>query len=218
MTTVIDYGMGNLGSIVNMGRKAGGSFTVSADPAVIAQADKLILPGVGSFDHGMTKLRERGLIPVLNQQVLERKVPILGICLGVQLFTRGSEEGVLPGLAWIAGDTVRFKRAVEPSTLKVPHMGWNFIDPAKADPLLRDLPPEPRFYFVHSYHLVCDDATDVLTWTQHGHRFASAVQRGNIWGTQFHPEKSHKFGLALMKNFLQLRTANGGGADQLPVT
>lgn len=204
MTTVIDYGMGNLGSIVNMGRKAGGSFTVSADPAVIAQADKLILPGVGSFDHGMTKLRERGLIPVLNQQVLERKIPILGICLGVQLFTRGSEEGVLPGLGWIAGDTIRFKRAVEPSTLKVPHMGWNFIEPAKADPLLRDLPPEPRFYFVHSYHLVCDDATDVLTWTQYGQRFASAVQRGNIWGTQFHPEKSHKFGLALLKNFLAL--------------
>ena len=204
MTTVIDYGMGNLGSIVNMGRKAGGSFTVSADPAVIAQADKLILPGVGSFDHGMTKLRERGLIPVLNQQVLERKVPILGICLGVQLFTRGSEEGALPGLGWIAGHTIRFKRAVEPSTLKVPHMGWNFIEPAKADPLLRDLPPEPRFYFVHSYHLVCDDATDVLTWTQYGQRFASAVQRGNIWGTQFHPEKSHKFGLALLKNFLAL--------------
>ncbi len=204
MTTVIDYGMGNVGSIVNMGRKAGGSFTVSADPAVIAQADKLILPGVGSFDHGMTKLRERGLIPVLNQQVLERKVPILGICLGVQLFTRGSEEGVLPGLGWIAGDTIRFKRAVEPSTLKVPHMGWNFIEPARADPLLRDLPPEPRFYFVHSYHLVCDDAADVLAWTQYGHRFASAVQRGNIWGTQFHPEKSHKFGLALLKNFLAL--------------
>ena len=204
MTTVIDYGMGNLGSIVNMGRKAGGSFTVSADPAVIAQADKLILPGVGSFDHGMTKLRERGLIPVLNQQVLERMVPILGICLGVQLFTRGSEEGALPGLGWIAGHTIRFKRAVEPSTLKVPHMGWNFIEPAKHDLLLRDLPPEPRFYFVHSYHLVCDDATDVLTWTQYGQRFASAVQRGNIWGTQFHPEKSHKFGLALLKNFLAL--------------
>ena len=204
MTTVIDYGMGNVGSIVNMGRKAGGSFTVSGDPAVIAQADKLILPGVGSIDHGMTKLRERGLIPVLNQRVLERKVPILGICLGVQLFTRRSEEGELPGLGWIAGDTIRFKRAVEPSTLKVPHMGWNFIEPAKPDPLLRDLPPEPRFYFVHSYHLVCDDAADVLTWTQYGHRFASAVQRGNIWGTQFHPEKSHKFGLALLKNFLAL--------------
>ena len=204
MTVVIDYGMGNVGSIVNMGRKAGGSFTVSADPAVIAQADKLILPGVGSFDHGMTKLRERGLIPLLNQQVLERKVPILGICLGVQLFTRGSEEGVLPGLGWIAGETIRFKRAVEPSTLKVPHMGWNFIEPARADALLRDLPPAPRFYFVHSYHLVCDDAADVLTWTQYGHRFASGVQRGNIRGTQFHPEKSHKFGLALLKNFLAL--------------
>lgn len=204
MIIVIDYGMGNLGSIVNMGRKAGGSFTVSGDPAVIAQADKLILPGVGAFDNGMARLRERGLIPVLNHLVLERKVPILGICLGVQLFTRRSEEGVLPGLGWIAGDTIRFQFAAGPAQLKVPHMGWNHIEPARPDPLLRDLPPEPRFYFVHSYHLVCDEPADVLAWTQYGRRFASAVQRGNIWGTQFHPEKSHKFGLALLKNFIAL--------------
>jgi len=204
MITVIDYGMGNLGSIVNMGKKAGGQFQVSGDLTVIARAEKLILPGVGAFDQGMTNLRERGLIPVLNECVLERRVPILGICLGVQLFTRRSEEGQLPGLGWIAGDTIRFKWAAGAPVLKVPHMGWNSIEPAKPDPVLASLPPEPRYYFVHSYHLRCDDAADVLTWTTYGHRFASAVQHANVRGTQFHPEKSHKFGLALLKNFVAL--------------
>jgi glutamine amidotransferase len=204
MITVIDYGMGNLGSIVNMGKKAGGQFQISGDPAVIAQAGKLILPGVGAFDQGMTNLRERGLIRVLNECVLERRVPILGICLGVQLFTRRSEEGQLPGLGWIAGDTIRFQWPGATPQLKVPHMGWNSVEPAKPDPVLADLPPEPRFYFVHSYHLRCDDPADVLTWTTYGHRFASAVQHGNVRGTQFHPEKSHKFGLALLRNFIAL--------------
>ena len=201
MIAIIDYGMGNLASIANMGRKAGGEFAISSDLAVISQASKLILPGVGSFDSAMTKLRERGFITLLNEMVLERNVPILGICLGVQLFARRSEEGRLPGLGWIAMDTVRFKFGPQNVRLTIPHMGWNFIEPAKEDVLLRDLPTEPRFYFVHSYHLVCDEPGDVLTWTTYGHRFASAVQRGNIWGTQFHPEKSHKFGLALLKNF-----------------
>lgn len=203
MITIIDYGMGNVGSIRNMGKKLGYDIAISGDPAVIAQAEKLILPGVGSFDKGITNLC--GLIPVLNERVLERKVPILGVCLGVQLFTRGSEEGRLPGLGWIAADTKRFRFGPENADLKVPHMGWNFIEPAKPATLLEALPPEPRFYFVHSYHLVCDHAADVLTWTTYGHRFASAVQRENIWGTQYHPEKSHKFGMALLKNFLALR-------------
>lgn len=204
MVVVIDYGMGNVGSIVNMGRRGGSRITISADPAVIEKADKLILPGVGAFDNGMANLHDRGLVPVLNRQVLERNVPILGICLGVQLFTRGSEEGRRPGLGWIAADTRRFVFENGQPQLKVPHMGWNFIEPAKPAGLLEALPPQPRFYFVHSYHLVCDDASDVLTWTTYGRRFASALHRGNIWGTQFHPEKSHKFGLALLKSFLAL--------------
>ncbi len=205
MTTIIDYGMGNLDSIRNMGKKVGYEVAVSGDPAVITKAEKLILPGVGAFDKGMANLRERGLIPVLNERVLERKIPILGVCLGVQLFTRGSEEGKLAGLGWIAGDTKRFRFGPENPRLKVPHMGWNFIEQAKPAALLEGLPPESRFYFVHSYHLVCDDPNDVLTWTTYGLRFASAVQRDNIWGTQYHPEKSHKFGMAVLKNFLALR-------------
>lgn len=204
MVTIVDYGMGNIGSVLNMGRKAGGQMNVSGDPREILRAEKLILPGVGAFDRAMQNLHERRLIDALNHAVLERKVPILGACLGVQLFTRRSEEGSLPGLGWIAADTIRFRCDKDASRLKVPHMGWNEAAPAKEDPLLRRLPPSPRFYFVHSYHLACDDPADVLLWTTHGVRFPSAVSRGNIWGTQFHPEKSHKFGLALMQEFIAL--------------
>ncbi|MFN0076451.1 MAG: imidazole glycerol phosphate synthase subunit HisH [Prosthecobacter sp.] len=206
MIVIVDYGTGNLGSIQNMGRKAGGEMLISGDPDVIARAEKLILPGVGAFDVGMTNLRERGLEAPLNEAVLKRGVPILGICLGIQLFTRRSEEGKMAGLGWIAADTIRFRFDTEAkqSALKVPHMGWDNIEPTREDRLLKNLPPEPRFYFVHSYHLACDDASEVLTWTEYGHRFASSVQRGNIWGTQFHPEKSHKFGFALLQNFVNL--------------
>lgn len=204
MIVIVDYGMGNVASVLNMGRRAGGQLQISGNPEQVAAADKLILPGVGAFDQGMVNLHERGLAAALNHAVLERKVPILGICLGVQLFTRRSEEGVQPGLGWIAADTLRFRFGQSQVNLKVPHMGWNRITPAKPDPLLEALPPEPRCYFVHSYYLVCDDPADVLTWSEHGHRFASGIRRGNLWGTQFHPEKSHKFGLALMRNFIAL--------------
>jgi len=156
---------------------------------VISLATKLILPGVGSFDSAMTKLRKRGFIPLLNEMVLERKVPILGICQGVQLFTRTSQEGRLPGLGWIEAGTVRFEFGPENARLTIPHMGCNFIEPAKPAVLLNGLPPKPRFYFVHSDHLVCDEPNDVLTWTTHGYRFASAIQRGNVRGMQFHPHR-----------------------------
>jgi glutamine amidotransferase len=166
---IVDYGMGNVGPILNMGRKAGGELMLSADPDVVADASKLILPGVGAFDTGMNNLRaRRGLYEALNDAVLKRGVPILGICLGLHLFTRGSEEGRAPGLGWIAADAIRFRFANGDAHLKVPHMGWNFVEPAKNDPLLADLPLEPRFYFVHSYHLTCEDVTDVLAWTEYG--------------------------------------------------
>jgi len=174
VTVVVDYGVGNLASVVNMGRKAGGDFVVSSDPAVIAGADKLVLPGVGAFGRGMSNLISRGLVEPLNQAILERRVPILGLCLGMQLFSRGSEEGGGPGLGWLPADCVRFQCDRDGSGLKVPHMGWNQVEPPAADPLLTQLPPKPKFYFVHSYHVVCDDPADVVLWATHGVRFAAA--------------------------------------------
>lgn len=205
MTVVVDYGVGNLASVVNMGRKAGAEFVVSSDPAVIAGADKLVLPGVGAFGRGMSNLTSRGLVGALNQAVRERRIPVLGLCLGMQLFTRGSEESDGPGLGWLAADCRRFRCDTDGSGLKVPHMGWNQVEQAKPDWVLTHLPPGAKFYFVHSFHVVCDDPADVLLWTRHGVPFAAAIRRGNLWGMQFHPEKSHKFGLALMRGFVELK-------------
>lgn len=204
MVTIVDYGVGNLASIANMARKAGTDCVISSDPASIATADKLILPGVGAFDRGMANLEERGLIPALNERALSARVPTIGLCLGMQLMSRGSEEGSRPGLGWIAADSVRFTFPATEKALKVPHMGWNYIEPAAPVALMQNLPPEPRFYFANSYHLSCDDEADVMCWTTYGERFASGIHRGNLWGTQFHPEKSHSFGLAVLRNFLAL--------------
>lgn len=199
MITIVDYNMGNLGSILNMLKKIGQQAQVSADPALISQADKLLLPGVGAFDAGMNNLERSGLIPLLNRRVLEDRVPTLGICLGMQLMTRRSEEGERAGLGWIDAEALRFRPA--DAAIKVPHMGWNRVTPARPSPLTDELPHEPRFYFVHSFYVRCRDAADVLLTTPFGGHFASAFQRGNVWGVQFHPEKSHKFGMALLRNF-----------------
>jgi len=203
-TIVVDYGMGNIGSILNMGRAAGGRVVSSDSAEEISLASKLILPGVGAFDKAIANLRERGLIDAINHAVLERRVPVLGICLGMQLFTRGSEEGDLPGLGWIAASTIRFRVDALDRNTRIPHMGWNTLDPVQSGQLLEKLAPEPRFYFVHSFHVRCDDDKDVLAWTVHGYPFASAIHHDNIWGVQFHPEKSSKFGLTLIRNFLAL--------------
>jgi glutamine amidotransferase len=199
---VIDYGMGNIGSILNVGRAAGGRLVLSDSADEISRASKLILPGVGAFDQAIANLAARGLMDAIKYSVLTRRVPILGICLGMQLFTRASEEGTLPGFGWISADTIRFKLDKEDTTRRVPHMGWNTCEPVQHSGLLDTLPPDFRFYFVHSFHVRCDDAADVLAWTVHGYRFASAIRHDNIWGVQFHPEKSGKFGLALVRNFL----------------
>ena len=199
MITIVDYNMGNLGSIQNMLKKIGVDSQVSADPGAVAAADKLILPGVGAFDAGMDNLERSGLIPLLNQRVLEDRVPTLGICMGMQLMTQRSEEGQRNGLGWIDAEALRFRPAQ--ASLKVPHMGWNRVMPVRPSALTDDLPDEPRFYFVHSYYVRCHDPADVLLATPFGESFHSAFQRGNVWGVQFHPEKSHKFGMALLHNF-----------------
>ena len=203
MIGIIDYGMGNLGSIANMLKKVGAHATVSADPKVIERVEKLILPGVGAFDNGMKNLAERELLPVLNARVLSDRIPILGLCLGMQLFSRRSEEGKLPGLGWIPADTVRFASSDMQARLRIPHMGWNTLRIRHAHKLFEDMDSDSRFYFVHSYHLVCSDESTVLAYTNYGYDFASVVGNENILGVQFHPEKSHKFGMKFLQRFAE---------------
>jgi len=203
MIVIVDYGVGNLGSIANMLKKVGAKALTSSDPDVLQQADKLILPGVGAFDHGMSKLNERGLVPLLNHLALEKKVPVLGLCLGMQLLTRKSEEGQLSGLGWVDAETVRFKFEAANAHLKIPHMGWNTVEARRAHPLFTELEAESRFYFAHSFHVVCHDEEAILAGTDYGYSFASIIGKGNIMGVQFHPEKSHKFGMKLLENFAE---------------
>jgi imidazole glycerol-phosphate synthase subunit HisH len=201
MITIIDYKTGNLGSIQNILKRIGEPSVVTSDPAVIANATKLILPGVGAFDTGMKNLTELGLIDILNKKVVNEKVPVLGICLGMQVLSKGSEEGTLPGLGWIDSTTVRF-RFQNTAEYKIPHMGWNFINQHKPSRLFDNMHTDPRFYFVHSYYFSPADPEDILTTTTYEIEFTSSVEKGNILGVQFHPEKSHKFGMKLLKNFV----------------
>jgi glutamine amidotransferase len=202
MITIVDYGMGNPGSIKNMLARIGSDAIISSDPLDIRKATKLILPGVGKFDAAMRNLLALELVEPLQEKVIDGKTPILGICLGMQLFTRGSEEGTLPGLGWIDAHTVRFHIEVAPD-IRIPHMGWNQIEVTQASPLFDDRFDDSRIYFVHSFHVQCLNTENVLATTNYGIRFHSAVIRENIVGTQFHPEKSHKHGLRLMRNFAE---------------
>lgn len=200
MITIIDYGMGNLGSIQNMFKRINVESEITGEPAKILQASKLLLPGVGAFDAAMERINASGLKPILDKKALEEKIPVLGICLGMQLLTNSSEEGQLPGLGWINAKTIKF-RFPEGQSLKVPHMGWNRVYTANPSPLTENLPGEPRFYFVHSYYVKAADDKDVLMTTHYGFDFHSVIQHNNIFGAQFHPEKSHMYGMKLLENF-----------------
>jgi imidazole glycerol-phosphate synthase subunit HisH len=199
---IIDYGMGNIRSVLNKVNRSGFEGIVTADINKIRSADKFILPGVGHFLNGMNKLKERNLIDILTEKVLVEKTPILGICLGMQLLTRFSEEGNAPGLGWIDADTVRFQ--LTDIRHKVPHMGWNTLKQMKDSPLFKDIPVNSNYYFVHSFYVRCNNPEDILTTTWYGHEFVSSLQKDNIFGTQFHPEKSHEWGQKMLTNFLEL--------------
>ena len=203
MIAIIDYGMGNIASVLNMFKRIGNrDVMLTKDECQILNADKILLPGVGAFDNGMKNLKESGLIPLLNKKALIDKIPVLGICLGMQLLTRRSEEGIEKGLGWIAADTKKFIFN-ENSELKIPHMGWNYIEVKMQSPLI-DIHKKQKFYFVHSYYVKCDNSKDVLATCNYGLDFDCMVQNNNIFGAQFHPEKSHKFGMELLENFSKL--------------
>jgi imidazole glycerol-phosphate synthase subunit HisH len=203
LIAVIDYGVANLGSMCNMLRRIGAECAIASTPEAIRAADKLVLPGIGAFDHGMEALAERRLIEPLRAQVLEHETPILAVCLGAQLLGDASAEGQRAGLGMLR---VRSERFVVDSAggIRVPHMGWNVIKPTRSERILRDLERDARFYFVHSYHMVCADPAIVLATAMHGIEFTAIFHWKNIYGAQFHPEKSHKFGMRLLQNFVEL--------------
>lgn len=197
---IVDYDMGNVASVANMLKRVDATeVRLTRDPEVIRAAERIILPGVGAFDKGMANLSAFGLVQALNEAALERNIPVLGVCLGMHLLTRRSEEGTLPGLGWLDAETVRFK--LTDSTLKIPHMGWSGVEPTRPNQLL-EVGTDSRYYFVHAYHLMCDNDETVVATSNYGADFPAIVNRRNIFGVQFHPEKSHRFGMELLKRFL----------------
>lgn len=201
MIAIIDYGMGNLRSVQKAFQRINLPAVITCDPQEISGSERIILPGVGHFANGMEKLKEKGLDDLLSVLVLKEKKPILGICLGMQLMTNFSEEGNVPGLGWLDARTVRFAISGMLSPLKIPHMGWNNVEVKNEGPLFSGIDLSDPFYFVHSYHVQCSNPGDVLCTTNYAQTFISGFARGNIFGVQFHPEKSHTAGLKLLQNF-----------------
>lgn len=200
MIAIINYGMGNLGSVKRKLNRIGVESVITSDPEVIRKSDKLILPGVGHFGNAVNELKTRGLWDLLNQEALIFKKPILGICLGMQLMAKNSEEGDVAGLGWFDAEVVRFN-VKDTLKYKVPHMGWNQIALKKFSLLFSEVDNDASFYFVHSYHMKCNDESDILNETVYEYPFVSAIQKGNIYGVQYHPEKSHEYGEQLLRNF-----------------
>jgi glutamine amidotransferase len=196
--------MGNFAAIKNMLKKLGFEAVVTSDPSVLNNASKIILPGVGSFDYGMENLKKLGLVNVLKNKVVNDNTPILGVCLGMQLMTKSSEEGITEGLGFVDAKTVKFNFEDNNQGLKVPCMGWNYIDIQRENSILESNYDIQRFYFVHSYYVICNNQNDILATSQYGIRFVSAFNHKNIYGLQFHPEKSHKYGLEVLRNFAEL--------------
>lgn len=204
MITIIDYGLGNIRAFVNLYERLNIPVTVAKTVADLANAEKLILPGVGSFDHALSKLNHSGMIESINDLVLKNKVPVIGICSGMQIMAESSEEGSLHGLGWIPGKVKKFSFSDSANHLPLPHMGWNSIRVTDDHILVQDMDTESRFYFLHSYYLPVSESAISLAVTEYGNTFTSIVNKDNIFGVQFHPEKSHRWGITILKNFAEL--------------
>ena len=201
MIVIVDYGVGNLASVKNMLKKVGAFVKISSNATDILSADKLLIPGVGNYDYGMQMLNKSGLREAIDKFALDLKRPVLGICLGAQILGKKSEEGVEDGLGWIDFECLKFKNT---DKLKIPNMGWRKIKVVKDSLLFKNLDSKARFYFVHSYYIKCKEVKNIVSTTDYSINFCSTVNRNNIWGTQFHPEKSLKYGLSLMKAFYEI--------------
>jgi glutamine amidotransferase len=204
MITIIDYGLGNVLAFVNVYSRLNIPVAVAKSASDLANASKLILPGVGSFDHAMQQLDQSGMRQAVEELVLNNAMPILGICVGMQMLARCSDEGQLPGLGWIDGKVKKFDLSAMPRGANLPHMGWNDVKPVVDGGLFKGMEQDARFYFLHSFYFECYQQPNVLAVTDYGGQFSCAVRRGNVYGVQFHPEKSHHFGSQLLKNFAEV--------------
>ncbi len=204
MITIINYGLGNIRAFVNVYERLNIKIRIAYKPEDLKGSSKLILPGVGAFDQAMIQLNQSGMRDELEKQVLLEKIPVIGICVGMQMLSRSSDEGKMPGLGWIDSNVKLFNASAIESKTRLPHMGWNTLSPVRENPLLTGFINESRFYFLHSYYFVCNNAEDTLATTEYGVKFSCAVNNGNIYGVQFHPEKSHANGIQLLYNYSKL--------------
>ena len=205
MITIIDYGVGNINAFHNIYKSLGKEVCIARNENEILNATKLILPGVGHFDYAMKKFQDSGMIPIVSNLVQQNKIPILGICVGMQMLSNSSEEGKLPGLGWINAKVKKIDSSLLSQTTRLPHMGWNDINIISDNYILKNLPNLPKFYFLHSYYFDCIQEEEIIATSTYGNSFACAVNYKNIFGVQFHPEKSHHYGIKLLENFSNLK-------------
>jgi glutamine amidotransferase len=204
MITIIDYGVGNINAFQNIYKSLGKEVCIAKKESDISNATKLILPGVGHFDYAMKKFHDSGMVPIVSNLVQKKNIPILGICVGMQMLSNSSEEGELPGLGWINATVKKIDSNLLNQSTRLPHMGWNDINIIGENFLLKELPNSPKFYFLHSYYFECKMKNDIIATSTYGNSFACAVNYKNIFGVQFHPEKSHQYGIRLLENFSNL--------------
>ena len=204
MIALIDYGSGNINAIANIYKRLNIEFEATKDPDRLKKAKKLILPGVGDFDETMELLNNLGIVNALNELVVEKKIPILGVCVGMQILGESSEEGKIKGFGWIKGNVRKIDESLLKTKPHLPHMGWNTVNPVKKDPVFDNVNKNNGFYFLHSYYFDCQNQEDILATSDYGKTFASAIRHENVYGFQFHPEKSHQNGVELFKNFANI--------------